>query len=87
MRTTLADPVEFPELPLGRLHARTIQRVTTATAIHHRSGPWARCSEEFSRVVQVGTELRAAAALAAPEPESDAVVPVTLHRRSEPAFA
>ncbi len=87
MRTTLADPVEFPELPLGRLDARTIQRVTTATAIHHRAGPWARCSEEYSRVVRVGTELRAAAALTAPEPKSDAVGPVTLRRRSEPAVA
>ena len=87
MRTTLADPVEFPELPIGRLDARTIHRVTTATAVHHRAGPWARCSEEFARVVRVGTEPRPVAALTAAEPNSEAVGPVTLRRRSEPAFA
>jgi hypothetical protein len=87
MRRSLADPVEFPELPVGRLGALTIQRVTTAAEIHHRAGPWARCSEDFSRVVRVGTDVRPQAALETPDDARELNAPLTLHQRTKPVFA
>lgn len=57
MLDSFADPAEFPELPIGRLGLLTLQRVATATEIHHRCGPWARYSEDDSQVVLVGVGL------------------------------
>jgi hypothetical protein len=91
MRASLAESPELDEIPIGRLGALTIQRVMTAHEVHHRTGPWGRCSGDFSRVLRVGTDLRPPAALETPESApataSELGTPLTLHRRSEAADA
>jgi hypothetical protein len=87
MRRSLVDTVELPELPIGRLGALTVHRMTTADDLHHRAGPWARCSEDFSRVLRVGTDVRPPAALDTPDDARELNAPLTDHQRTEPAFA
>jgi hypothetical protein len=87
MRTSLADPVAFPELPIGRLPVRTVQRITTAIVVDRRAGPWAPCSEDSARVIRIGRELRATEELATAPAERGVTTPLTLHRRGERAIA
>ena len=89
MRSSLSESPALDELPIGRLCALTLLRVTTAEHVHHRAGPWTRCEEDDSRVVRIGAGIRPPAVLeAGPVSDADELpAPLILHRDSEPAFA
>jgi hypothetical protein len=61
--------------------------MTTAVELHHRAGPWARCSEDFSRVLRVGVDVRPPAALETPDDARELHAPLIHQQRTKPVFA